>query len=480
MDETPILWSDAVGHLPPPVTNDEIDDAWHAAVNSLPGKILVLDDDPTGVQTVHSIPVYTTWDDESLVSALREDTKVVYVLTNSRALTEADTEVLHREIAVGLREAARKTNEAVSVVSRSDSTLRGHYPCETTVLREVLRRDGDFDGEIIVPFFSDGGRLTIDDIHYVRDDAYLIPAAQTEFARDAVFGYRASDLTEWVAEKTNGAFPSETVRSVSLDMLRRLDIDAVEQILLDLHDFSKVIVNAVDDNDLKVFVVALARALGAGKRFLFRTAASFVRVFGGIGRRPLLGPPDLYVSGGREGAGIVVVGSYVEKTTRQVDHLRRLSGIEYVEWDVSHSVDDAENTRYAAEIQKTVARILEDGCDVCLATSRAYWKDHDTRLSHEAHLRFGRRISHGLVSVVKKLTHAPGYIVGKGGITSSDIGVHGLAVRRAMVLGQIQPGVPVWRLGEESRFPGMPYVVFPGNVGGDETLTRVVTTLRSP
>jgi len=480
MDETPILWSDAVGHLPPHVRDDDIDDAWHAAVNFLPGKIIVLDDDPTGVQTVHAIPVYTKWDDESLMAVLREDTKVVYVLTNSRALTEADTAVLHREIAAGLREAARKTGETVSVVSRSDSTLRGHYPRETAVLRETLHRDGDFDGEIIVPFFSDGGRLTIDDVHYVRDGEYLLPAGQTEFARDAVFGYRASNLTEWIAEKTNGAYPSEAVQSISIDMLRSLDIDAVEKILMGLHHFGKVIVNAADDNDLKVFVVALARVLGAGKRFLFRTAASFVRVFGGIERRPLLGPVDLYVSGGLEGAGIVVVGSYVEKTTRQVEHLRTLPGMEYVEWDVAHSVDDAENRRYAAKIQKTVEGIISSDRDVCLATSREYWKGHDTSLSHEARLRFGRRISNGLVSVIKNLAHAPRYIVGKGGITSSDIGVHGLAVRRAMVLGQIQPGVPVWRLGGESRFPGMPYVVFPGNVGGDDTLTRVVTTLRFP
>lgn len=31
-------------------------------VRSYQGKIIVLDDDPTGVQTVHGIHVYTSWD----------------------------------------------------------------------------------------------------------------------------------------------------------------------------------------------------------------------------------------------------------------------------------------------------------------------------------------------------------------------------------------------------------------------------------
>jgi uncharacterized protein YgbK (DUF1537 family) len=67
----------------------------------------------------------------------------------------------------------------------------------------------------------------------------------------------------------------------------------------------------------------------------------------------------------------------------------------------------------------------------------------------------------------------------KGGITSSDIATEGLAVKDALVCGQIIPGVPVWKLGAESRYPGLIYVVFPGNVGDAQALVEVVNKLRS-
>ena len=68
-------------------------------------------------------------------------------------------------------------------------------------------------------------------------------------------------------------------------------------------------------------------------------------------------------------------------------------------------------------------------------------------------------------------------MVSKGGITSSVLATDALNVRRAQVLGQILPGVPVWQLGPEARYPGMPYVVFPGNVGGPDALLKAVAIL---
>jgi uncharacterized protein YgbK (DUF1537 family) len=82
--------------------------------------------------------------------------------------------------------------------------------------------------------------------------------------------------------------------------------------------------------------------------------------------------------------------------------------------------------------------------------------------------------------VVRALTIRPRYLVAKGGITSSDIATQGLGVRRALVLGQILPGVPVWQLGPETRHPALVYIVFPGNVGGPQALAEIVTTLRPP
>ena len=79
--------------------------------------------------------------------------------------------------------------------------------------------------------------------------------------------------------------------------------------------------------------------------------------------------------------------------------------------------------------------------------------------------------------MVKRLSVEPSFVVAKGGITSADVGVKALAIRKARVAGQIQPGVPVWIADETSKFPDIPYVIFPGNVGDDETLYNAVKTL---
>ena len=88
-----------------------------------------------------------------------------------------------------------------------------------------------------------------------------------------------------------------------------------------------------------------------------------------------------------------------------------------------------------------------------------------------------RAVSDALVAIVRGVEARPDFVVGKGGITSSDVGTLGLGAERATVLGQVRPGVPVWRLGPESRFPGLPYIVFPGNVGDAESLADIVTEL---
>ena len=61
-------------------------------------KIIVLDDDPTGVQTVHDVSVYTDWSVESMREGFAEKNKLFFVLTNSRGFTEEETIKAHREI----------------------------------------------------------------------------------------------------------------------------------------------------------------------------------------------------------------------------------------------------------------------------------------------------------------------------------------------------------------------------------------------
>jgi uncharacterized protein YgbK (DUF1537 family) len=112
---------------------------------------------------------------------------------------------------------------------------------------------------------------------------------------------------------------------------------------------------------------------------------------------------------------------------------------------------------------------------VAVYTSRKLVAGEDA----ESSLNVGNRVSEGLVELVGRIEMRPRYMVAKGGITASDIATQAFGVKRALVPGQILPGVPVWFLGDESRFPGLTYVVFPGNVGGADAVTRVVTGLRA-
>jgi len=478
MNEKSLNWNDFVKKFSPAIPENKINKEWLSAVDRIKRKIIVLDDDPTGIQTVHSIPVYTSWDLSTLRQIMEDKHKVIYILTNSRALTFVETQRLHKQLAIDLKQIALEEGENFLLISRSDSTLRGHYPLETKTIYDELKKDEEIDGEIIIPFFLEGGRFTFNDIHYIKEQDILVPIGQTEFARDSVFGYKSSNLKEWIEEKTAGQYPAGQVISISLKMLREKDIKGILHKLLKIKNFNKVIVNAVEYTDLKVFLIALSKSINKGKNFLFRTAASFVQVIGGINPKPLLTKETLYPKEKPSMPGLIIIGSYVQKTTRQMKKLAELSNLIWIEWDVSQAKTQECIRKEASRIISEVKKGFNSGKDVCIYTSREYYRNDSQNVDSDKNLIFSSRISEGLVKVVKALKIRPSFFLAKGGITSSDIGVKGLNVKRAMVMGQIQPGIPVWELGSESRFPGLPYIIFPGNVGTDDTLKKVVEMLR--
>jgi uncharacterized protein YgbK (DUF1537 family) len=433
-------------------------------------KLVVLDDDPTGTQTVHDIPVLTTWSVAALEAELLQDAPAFYLLTNSRSYGPDTAQSINDEIGRNLSAAARNVGREFAVVSRSDSTLRGHFPAEVDALAAGLARE--FDAWILVPCFFEGGRYTVDNVHYVAEDDWLIPAAETPFARDAAFGYHSSELRQWVAEKTGGRIPAAAVASLTIDELRRGGPAQVADRLLALPVGAVCVVNAAAERDLEVLVRALLAAEAQGKRFLYRTAASFVPIRAGLAPRPLLQADELLLPQG--GGGLIMVGSYVPKTTAQVQTLLQESAVVGIELRVDRLLDEDRCEHEVARVAGEIERALAQDADVVVYTSRNLVTGPDG----ESSLAIGRRISNGLVSIVQALTVRPRYLLAKGGITSSDLATAGLNVERALVLGQILPGVPVWQLGPESRFPGMPYIVFPGNVGGPTALVDVVSTLR--
>jgi len=436
-------------------------------------KIIVLDDDPTGVQTVNGIHVYTDWSEESIAAGFAEENAMFFILTNSRAFQASETGAEHWKIAERVVAEAKRTGKAFMLISRSDSTLRGHYPLETATLAHALEESGErIDGEVLMPFFKEGGRFTIGDVHYVQEGTDLTPAGETEFARDKTFGYTASNMKEYIEEKTQGTFRAADVVSISLDDLRAVRVDAITEQLMAVTDFRKVIVNAVDYVDVKVFAIAMMRAMKAGKNFMFRTAAAWTKVIGGVADKPLLGRDELVVAGNKNG-GLIIIGSHVKKTTEQFEKLRELDAVKFIEFNHLLVLD---TPRLEEELQRII-RETEDairhGMTVAVYTGR---KRFDAG-SEEESLRVSVQISDALTSIVRRLSVQPAFLIAKGGITSSDVGTKGLSVRRALVLGQVAPGIPVWQTGAESKFPGMSYIIFPGNVGAVETLRDVVKML---
>lgn len=439
-------------------------------------KIVVLDDDPTGVQTVHDISVYTNWDKDSIRQGFEEENNLFYVLTNSRGFTEDQTTKAHHEIAEVVDEVARETGKEYIFISRSDSTLRGHYPLETQLLKADYEKNTGkmIDGEIMCPFFKEGGRFTIDNVHYVKYGEELVPANETEFAKDKTFGYTAYTMPEYIEEKTKREYQAADVTCISLEDIHNMDIDKIEAQLMEVTGFNKVIVNAVDYADVKVFCTALYRAMAKGKVFMFRTAAAIVKVMGAVTDQPLLTREQMVVKETTNG-GIVVVGSHTEKTTKQVECLKELKDIEFIELDATLVKDD---DAFEEEVSRCLAReeeCIRAGKTVCCYTTRALITA-DTG-DKEDELRLSVKISDAVQSLVGRLSITPSFVIAKGGITSSDVGTKALEVKKANVLGQIKPGIPVWQTGEESKFPLTPYVIFPGNVGEISTLKEAVEVL---
>ncbi len=439
-------------------------------------KIVVLDDDPTGVQTVHDVSVYTDWEEESIRSGFAEENPMFFILTNSRSFSAEETERVHRLIARRVAEAAKACGKEFILISRGDSTLRGHYPLETEVLRQELEAvsGASVDGEILCPFFLEGGRFTMGNVHYVKEKSALVPAGMTEFAKDKSFGYQSSDLTEYVEEKTKGAYKKEDCICITLDELRAHDLASVTEKLTAAKHFAKIIVNAMTYDDLKVFSAAFIDVVKAGKQFLARTAAAFPKVLGGVTDQPLLGRKELIRENGN--GGIVLVGSHVKKTTMQLECLMKSQAeLSYMEFDVNTCFTPGGLAAETARVTAEAEAVIKSGRTAVVYTSRKLLVP-DTADKDEI-LKVSVEISDAVTAVIGSLSVKPAFILAKGGITSSDVGTKALRVKKATVMGQVLKGIPVWMTGEESKFPGMPYIIFPGNVGDETALRQIVEEL---
>ena len=436
-------------------------------------KIVVLDDDVMGTQSVHDIAVLTDWSVDAIRAELSRPERGFFILTNSRGMPASQAQAVNAFIARNLSQAAARAGADISIVSRLDSTLRGHFPIEMQAIQDALPRKPR--GWIIAPLFIEGERYTIDDTQYAADGDALVPVGDTEFARDPAFPFQASNLREWVSEKTAGNVAAADVASVSIDDLRVGGPPQVAARLTATPEGGVCVVNGASDRDMEVFVQGLLMAEEAtGGRFLFRAAASLIRALLGQSDRALLTPAELGIDRARNANGaLIVVGSYVPRTTRQLNHLLANTNAAGIQADAPSLLSNALRNAEIGRAARQADDALRSGKDAVIFTSRALVEGR----SADHSLAIGHQIGQALCEIVSAITAKPRYIVVKGGATSGSIATNALNVRRAWSPGQAAPGVPVWLLGDETPHPGTACVIFPGNVGEGNALTELTRRL---
>lgn len=440
-----------------------------AANSSQKPKIIVLDDDPTGSQTVHSCLLLTKWDVETLRIGLADESPIMFVLTNTRSLTPEDATKVTREVCRNLKPAleAEGIHEFL-IVSRSDSTLRGHYPVETDAIAEEL---GNFDAHFLVPAFFEGGRFTKSSVHYLVVNGVPTPVHETEFAKDSVFGYKHSYLPDYVEEKTQGRIPADQVERFLLGDIR----SGIRHRLVRLHNNQCGVVDAENQADLNQFASDVLVIAATGKHFLFRSAASLLTALAKLPPQPIPAEEmSKYMRSHK--AGVAIVGSHVKKTTEQLENLLKAPNTVPVEIEVARLLSDTE-ARSATLQQEALAQVAKAhaaGKTAVVFTSRKELEFADT----STRLAFGQSVSALLMAIVQGLPTDIGFLISKGGITSNDVLSTGLNLPTARLLGQILAGCSVVRTPpDHPRFPDLPVVLFPGNVGDASALATVYTRL---
>ena len=399
-------------------------------------RLVILDDDPTGIQTVHGCLLITDWTEEQITAAFEDEQPFFYILTNTRAMTRQQT----REVVTSVMETVIKVNRSYGYnlifISRSDSCLRGHFPLETDIMRESLRKY-DIPVWHKVPFcpaLIEAGRVTINGIHYMKDGDRLIPISETEFAHDNVFAYHTSNLHDYIKEK--GGEPEEYQ-----------------------------IVNAASYEELYAFCQSLDKETASFKgAVVIRSSSSLPKAMSGISDQPLLDRSILKDS--QQQVGCFVVGSHVKKTTQQLQHLLEEQGTCGIELPVNAILENGEQLK--SDTINTLSMVAEQGLTPVIYTSRTELRVDDA----DRRQLMGQQISDFLVDLVRCLPYTPSYLVAKGGITSNDILTKGLSVKSARVLGQIIPNVPCIMTAH------FPHIIFPGNVGNELSLQEVFRKLR--
>jgi uncharacterized protein YgbK (DUF1537 family) len=421
--------------------------------------LVVLDDDPTGTQAVANVPVLLDWSPELVAAAARPAPSALHLLTNSRAYPPAEA----RRTVRGAAEAAVAGLGSPRLALRGDSTLRAHLLEEYLGLCDAAH-PGSTPPLLLVPALPAAGRVTVGGVHLLERDGVRTPLHETEYAADPSFAYTDARLLRWADERSGGFFARARGREIPLERLRTEGPAALESALLELAEAGAPAACAPDAeslDDLELIAEGLRGAEARGAAIVLRSAPTFVGVLAGNLARQRVDPPS------RDGGLLVVCGSWVPASTRQLAALLEAHPGTLVEADVEALASSEPGTEIARAATEA-SRLLQERALAVLATPRVRPAGTET-------FEAGQRIALNLARTAGAVEGA-GLVVAKGGITAHVTARDGLRAHGGLVLGPLVDGVALWRLSTgEGRL--LPYVVFPGNVGGDGTLREVVDLL---
>ncbi len=438
-------------------------------------KFVVIDDDPTGSQTVHDCLLLLKWDYSTLVKGFESESNLFFILANTRSLSENDAKFTIKEICKNLKTvlASKAYAQEIIFISRGDSTLRGHNFLEPNALNSCL---GPFDATFHIPAFIEGKRLTINGSHFV--DKKLIH--KTIFAKDKIFGYETSIVKNLLFQKSKSQIKLDDIQNLVLADLEILDDEEnniVFKKLKSLKNNKHVIVDVENYSQLNKFSLIIKK-LTKQKKFLFRTAASFIS---SITEKKSNSHDGIFFSNLRIKnkekkflPGLVIVGSYVELSTLQLKNLLEISNCDSIELDVFeffriissgnyHRQRNLFKNKYLREIRFS----FEKGKSPVLFTSRNFMS-----LDNSEQLNFYNLLALFIAELVANLKYEIGYLISKGGITTNVILSKGLNADYVYLEGQILTGISVvtHNLKNDEK---LPIITHPGNIGNKDSLVEI-------
>ena len=434
-------------------------------------KIIVIDDDPTGSQCVHDCLLLLNWNYETLLKGLMSNSNLLFILANTRSLSEKEVKKRLREICTNFYKVTQENNleDNLLFVSRGDSTLRGHNFLEPDLINKYL---GPFDATFHIPAFLEGNRITVNGKHFVNG----IPAHKTPFANDNIFGYKTNDLKKLLLKKSRSKIQLKNIEN--LNCIEQYSSHELRKFMESLKNNTHVIVDIDKFSQLEK-LSEVTRELIKNKKFLFRTAASFLKA---ISNTKVIKKGNFYYSQLRLRnklnnflPGLIIIGSHTEISTKQLNKLLELDAFEAIELDVEkfykiHASKDKETKIIKLKnfFLEAIRKTIKNSFIPVIFTSR---KEKVLENNYDQ-MDFYNSLSFFIAEIVADIKHEIGYLISKGGITSNTILNSSFDADYVYLEGQICSGISLVKV-KLINNNYLPVITFPGNLGDDYSLKDV-------